>query len=84
MNFYLNLLDDMVRMPDENPSIGIILCAEKNSVEVDYALKGIEKPIAVDENQLKKSIPKALKGQLPSVKELTELIMREIKNDRKI
>ncbi len=84
MNFYLNLLDDMVRMSDENPSIGIILCAEKNSVEVDYALKGIEKPIAVAEYQLKKSIPKALKGQLPSVKELTELIMREIKNDRKI
>ena len=48
MNFYLNLLDDKVRMKDENPSIGIILCAEKKSVEVEYALKGINKPSLED------------------------------------
>lgn len=79
MNFYLNLLDDKVRMEKENPSIGIILCAEKNSVVVDYALKGINKPIAVSEYQLQKSVPPKLKRKLPSAKELTALIKSEFK-----
>ncbi len=82
MNFYLNLLDDKVRMKDENPSIGIILCAEKKSVEVEYALKGINKPIAVAEYQMKKSVPKKLQKQLPSVKELTEIIREEFKKEK--
>jgi predicted nuclease of restriction endonuclease-like (RecB) superfamily len=82
MNFYLNLLDDHVRMKDENPSIGIILCAEKNSVEVDYALKGIDKPIAVAEYKLKKSVPKKWQRQLPSAKELTEIIREEFKKEK--
>jgi predicted nuclease of restriction endonuclease-like (RecB) superfamily len=81
MNFYLNLLDDKVRLADENPSIGIILCAEKNSVEVEYALKGINKPIAVSGYQLEKSIPKILQKQLPSAKELAAFIKTEFKND---
>ncbi len=79
MNFYLNLLDDRFRMKDENPSIGIILCAEKTSVKVEYALKGIDKPIAVAEYQLKSSVPKALQRQLPSAKELTDIIKEEFK-----
>ena len=40
MNFYLNLLDEKVREVDENPSIGIILCADHDHFEVEYALKG--------------------------------------------
>jgi predicted nuclease of restriction endonuclease-like (RecB) superfamily len=43
MNFYLNLLDDLVREPEENPSIGIILSADRNRVEVEYALRGLDK-----------------------------------------
>jgi hypothetical protein len=79
MNFYLNLLDEQVRMEDEQPSIGIILCADKNFIEVEYALKGIEKPIAVAEYELKKSIPRKLQKQLPSVKELQEILREEFK-----
>ncbi len=79
MNFYLNLLDDQVKLVNENPSIGIILCAEKNSVEVEYALKGINKPIAVSEYELRKTIPKKLQKQLPSSKELSDLISTEFK-----
>ncbi|MET0391876.1 MAG: PDDEXK nuclease domain-containing protein, partial [Chitinophagaceae bacterium] len=78
MNFYLNLLDDKIRMEDENPSIGIILCADKDSVEVDYALKGIDKPIAVAEYEFKKSIPKKLQKQLPTVQELQMVIRSEM------
>lgn len=49
MNFYLNLLDRQVKMPDENPSIGIILCADKKTTEVEIALQGSTAPIGVSE-----------------------------------
>jgi len=51
MNHYLGLLDDQVKMPDENPSIGIILCAEKDHIDVELALRDFHKPIGVAEYQ---------------------------------
>jgi len=51
MNHYLGLLDDQVKMPDENPSIGIILCAEKEHIDVEVALRDFHKPIGVAEYQ---------------------------------
>lgn len=78
MNFYLNLLDDFVREKDENPSIGIILCAERDRFEVEYALRGIEKPIGVSEFRLTKELPAELSDMLPDPKEIEETIKREI------
>jgi predicted nuclease of restriction endonuclease-like (RecB) superfamily len=52
MNFYLGLLDDQLRLPGENPSIGIILCADKNHVEVEVALRDVNKLIGVAEYKL--------------------------------
>ena len=52
MNYYLSLLDRLERAPDENGSIGVILCATKHSVEVELSLDGIEKPIGVADYQL--------------------------------
>jgi hypothetical protein len=49
MNHYLGLLDDQVKMLDENPSIGIILCAEKDHIDVEVALRDFHKPIGVAE-----------------------------------
>jgi len=49
MNHYLGLLDDQMKMADENPSIGIILCAEKDHIEVEIALRDFHKPIGVAE-----------------------------------
>jgi len=57
MNFYLSLLDDTTKFPEENPSIGIILCADKKHLEVELALRDVNKPIAVSEYQLKTLIP---------------------------
>ncbi len=51
MNFYLSLLDKMEKSPDENPSIGIILCAEKDHLDVELALQDVNKPIGVAEYQ---------------------------------
>lgn len=52
MNYYLSLLDRLERGEDENRSIGIILCATKDSVEVELSLDGIDKPIGVADYQL--------------------------------
>ena len=70
MDFYLNVLNETERASDDNPSIGIILCAEKDDVVVEFALKSKTNPIGVAEYQLKPTLPKELKGKLPSAKEL--------------
>lgn len=68
MNFYLSLLDKLEKAPDENPSIGIILCANKEHLEVELALQDINKPIGVAEfqyllptNKLKEMITNEMK-----------------------
>jgi len=71
MDFYLNLLNDKERAPDDQPSIGIILCAEKEEIEVEFALKTKTNPIGVAEYQLQSKLPAELKGRLPSVKQLS-------------
>jgi hypothetical protein len=78
MNFYLNLLDDFVREPHENPSIGIILCGERDRFEVEYALRGVKSPVGVAEFKLSKSLPKELCDKLPNPKELETEILREM------
>lgn len=74
MQFYLAALDRQVRMEDENPSIGIILCKEKNRTVVEYALHDARKPIGVATYQIVKRLPKELKGQLPSPQEISRLL----------
>ncbi|MCP4605672.1 MAG: DUF1016 domain-containing protein [Proteobacteria bacterium] len=66
MNFYLNLLDNTVKEAHENPSIGIILCAEHDQLEVEYSLKEMNKPVGVAEYRLTRALPPELKNQLPS------------------
>ncbi len=70
MNFHLELLDEQVRIEGENPSIGIILCAEKDNLEVEYALRSSNKPIGVVEYLLYPELPQNLIGLLPSPQEL--------------
>ncbi|MBN1958623.1 MAG: DUF1016 family protein [Desulfuromonadales bacterium] len=74
MQFYLTALDRQVRQKDENPSIGIILCKEKNRTVVEYALHDARKPIGVATYEITRTLPKALEGQLPSPKEITKLL----------
>ena len=77
MNFHLELLDEQVKLPEENPSIGIILCAEKDHLEVEYALRTSNKPMGVAEYQLSPYLPKELTGQLPSPEELKHQLGKE-------
>ncbi len=78
MNFYLNLVDEKEKLRHENPSIGIILCADKNNIEVEFALKGIDKPIGVSDYTLTKKLPKRLQGELPDSKELIRKMKKVI------
>lgn len=70
MNFYLSAVDEQLRHGDDGPSIGIILCKTRNRVIVEYALRDTNKPMGVSAYQITESLPKQLKGSLPSVEEL--------------
>jgi predicted nuclease of restriction endonuclease-like (RecB) superfamily len=74
MDFYLNLLNDQERAPDDQPSIGIILCAKKDDVEVEFALKTKHNPIGVAEYQLQRQLPAHFKGRLPTAKQLADAV----------
>jgi predicted nuclease of restriction endonuclease-like (RecB) superfamily len=74
MQFYLAALDDLVRMEDENPSIGIILCKEKNKTVVEYALRQSLKPIGVAAYKLVRSLPRELRPLLPDRRQI-EMLM---------
>lgn len=78
MDFYLNLLNDTERGPDDQPSIGIILCAEKDDVEVEYALRTKANPIGVAVYELQSRLPGNLKGKLPSAKQLANVLRAEM------
>ena len=77
MDFYLNLLNDQTKMKDENPSIGIILCADKDDVVVEYALKSIKNPIGVGKYHLTTKLPRQLKGIIPSEEEIKTALIED-------
>jgi predicted nuclease of restriction endonuclease-like (RecB) superfamily len=70
MNFYLSAVDEQLKHKDDQLSIGIILCKTKNKVIVEYSLRDTNKPMGVSTYQLTESLPKGLKGSLPTVEEL--------------
>ncbi|MCY4603371.1 MAG: PDDEXK nuclease domain-containing protein [Gemmatimonadetes bacterium] len=78
MQFYLTALDRQVREESEKPSIGIILCKEKNRTVVEYALHDTRKPMGVATYHISRQLPKELKDQLPSPQEIARLL--EIKD----
>jgi predicted nuclease of restriction endonuclease-like (RecB) superfamily len=75
MNFYLSCLNDTVKLPDENPSIGIIVCKEKKRTTVEYALRDSNQPIGVSTYTLSETLPSNLKEYLPSTKEIEEKLL---------
>lgn len=78
MDFYLNLLNDKERGPGDQPSIGIILCAEKDDVEVEYALRSRTNPIGVAVYKLETKLPAKLKGKLPTARQLSTVVRAEL------
>jgi predicted nuclease of restriction endonuclease-like (RecB) superfamily len=82
MDFYLNLLNDTERAPGDQPSIGIILCAEKDDVEVEYALRTKANPIGVAAYTLQSKLPGELKGRLPTAKQLADIVRLEMEGGK--
>ncbi len=82
MDFYLNLLNDKECGPGDEPSIGIILCAEKDDVEVEYALRTKGNPIGVAVYELQSKLPGELKGKLPTAKQLANVVRVEIEGSK--
>lgn len=74
MEFYLSVLNDRVRLPHENDSIGIIICKEKNRTVVEYSLKTSVQPIGVATYTLTEQLPKQYQHLLPSSKEISDKI----------
>jgi hypothetical protein len=74
MQFYLSLLNEKVRLPDENPSIGIIICKSKKRTRVDYALRNTNQPIGVSTYSITNELPEAWRGLLPTPEQIAESI----------
>lgn len=72
MQLYLTALDEQVKLPDENPSIGIIICKSKDKTYVEYALKNINAPIGVATYQLRNTLPEEMKEMLPEPEEIVK------------
>ena len=78
MNMYLSAVDDLLRHPNDKPSIGLILCRSKSKLIAEYALRGFKKPIGVAgwETQIVNKLPDDLKSSLPTVEEIEAELMR--------
>lgn len=74
MEFYLNVLDDTVKLPYENPSIGIIICKSKNRTIVEYALRHSTSPIGVATYHISSELPDDYKSMLPSSEEIAKKV----------
>jgi len=74
MQFYLAALDDLARIPGENPPIGIILCKTKDRTIVEYAIRNSRQPVGVAEYEIVSKLPKRLEGRLPSPEQIEKLL----------
>lgn len=77
INFYLSAIDTLLKNEDDKPTIGILLCRDKNNIEAEFALRDLIKPIGISEFQLTEIIPEDLKSSLPTIEE----IENELKNN---
>lgn len=80
LDFYLQLIDEQLKQPDDKPSIGILLVPHKDQLEVEYALRIANKPIGVAQYTLCKQLPIELQGMLPTADELKQILTKS-KND---
>lgn len=77
MNFYLSAVDDIIKHESDQPSIGLILCKNKDNVLAEYTLRDMSKPIGLAEYKLTKSLPENLKTALPTIEELEAVLARD-------
>lgn len=74
LNFYLSAVDGLMKQPQDNPTIGLLLCKSKNNLVAEYSLKDMSKPIGVSEYRITSHLPAELEKQLPSVEDIQKRI----------
>ena len=70
LNFYLSAVDAELKAPADNPTIGLLLCRERNRTVAEYALRGIDRPLGVAEYQLVRAVPDSLASGLPTIEQI--------------
>lgn len=83
LNLYLSAVDDLLRHPADQPTLGLLLCRKKNKLVAEYALRGLDQSIAVAEwqTQLTESLPEELRGSLPSIEEIEAELSRDLESE---
>lgn len=74
LNYYLSALDSLVKLPEENPSIGILLCRDKDNTEVEFTLRDMSKPMGVATYHSTNELPEMYRNALPSAEDLKRLM----------
>lgn len=87
LKFYLTAVDNILKSPEDNPTIGLLLCEKKDQVIAEYALQDINKPMGISEFRLLKTLPKKLESDLPTISDIeaelnTELSQKPSKNKK--
>lgn len=70
LNFYLSAVDDILKSPHDNPTLGLLLCEKKDRVIAEYALRDVNKPMGISEYELAKTLPKEIRRDLPTIAEI--------------
>jgi len=83
LNFYLSAIDSQLKKPEDNKSIGILLCKKKDKIEAEYALRDINKPMGISEYKLTDAIPETMRTKLPSVEELENELTEKMDKTRR-
>ena len=79
LNFYLSAIDAQIKAADDKPTIGLLLCKEKNRLVAEYALSGIDRPMGIANYQLMRTLPEPLDTNLPSIETIeAELLLNEL------
>ena len=76
LNFYLSAVDSLLKRIDDQPTIGLLLCRDKNNIEVEFALRDMNKPMGVSEYTLVEALPDNLKGSMPTVEEIEKDLLK--------
>ncbi|MFM0325203.1 PDDEXK nuclease domain-containing protein [Caballeronia glebae] len=82
LNFYLSAVDAQLKAPYDQPTIGLLLCKEKNRLVAEYALRGVAKPMGVAEYQLLREVPASLETTLPSIDQIEAELRGDMPGER--
>jgi predicted nuclease of restriction endonuclease-like (RecB) superfamily len=85
LNFYLSAADDLIRTPQDGPTLGLLLCEGRTSAVVEYALRDVNKPIGISTYRVTRELPSPVRDELPTVEDLQGVVTKlrkEMKQQR--